>query len=308
MPFKSAISLAILSCVAAIAEPLSFEVASVKPAAPQEANGRIMINNGRGGPGSSDPTRLTFTNVSLMSILTRAYNVKNYQVTGPAWLDSERYDIIAKVPPDTTKEQSNIMLQNLLAERFHLALHHDSKEFQGYELVVGKNGPKLKASSPEDAAFDQSAPMTAPPGPPERDANGFPKLDRPGLIMMMKMGGKGTLNAHMTARAQTVAQLLNMIGGQLNRPVTDNTGLTGKYDFSLDYGAENAGLFNGGALPPPPPPPGGGGQGQVGEAQDELAPTLTTAIQQQLGLRLDAKKIQLDVLIVDKADKVPTEN
>ncbi len=291
------------------AQPLSFEVASVKPAPPPSGDRRVfMFGGGRGGPGTDDPGRLTFENATLMTLITKAYNVATYQVTGPAWLESERYDVIAKLPPDTTKEQSAIMLQNLLAERFRLVLHHESKEFQGFELVVGKNGPKLKKSSPEDAAYDQNKPPSLPAGPPGRDANGFPTLDQPGLIVMMRMSPKG-MASRMTARAQTIPRLLDMIGNQLNKPLVDKTGLTGKYDFTLEYAAEvPVGMMLNGGGPPPPPPPPAGGTAPSGDAPEDLVATLPTAIQQQLGLRLDAKKVQLDVLIVDKADKVPTEN
>ena len=298
------------------APPLTFEVASVKPSLPPSGDRRVFtFGGGRGGPGSNDPGRLTFMNTTLMNLITQAYNVKNYQVTAPAWIETERYDVLAKLPETNqpvTKEQSAIMLQNLLADRFHLTLHHDSKEFQGFELVVGKNGSKLKESSPEDAAFDQNTPPQnpggAPPPPPQRDANGFMKMDRPGLAVMMQMSPKGMVSK-MTARAQTIPRLLDIIGSQLNKPLSDKTGLTGKYDFTLEYAAEiPVGMMIAAGGPPPPPPPPGGGQPSAGDTPDDLAPALPTAIQQQLGLRLDAKKVKLDVLIIDGADRVPTEN
>lgn len=320
-----AAGLAALCCLAAFSQSpptppapaeatasLTFEVASVKPAAPPQPGpgGRMMIAGPHGGPGTDDPERLTLPYLSLMGLLTRAYNVRNYQVTGPSWLDSERYEITAKVPPGATKEQANIMLQNLLAERFHLTLHHETKEFTGYELVVGKNGSKLKETSPEDAAIDQSLP-SAPfaNGPPKPDANGFIPLDRPGMVTMMRMSQKGGMAAHMTARAQPLSRFLDTLGNELKRPVVDKTGLTGKYDFTLEYAPENSGMVMMNGAPPPPPPPGAGQvQAQAAEASDDLEPNLMTAIQQQLGLRLDSKKIQLDVLIIDHADKVPTDN
>src|ERR1017187_586637 len=126
-----------------------FDVASVKPAAPIAGNTiRVMM---RGGPGSSDPGQITYTNVSLKNVLMNAYGVKDFQISGPGWLDSERYDIVAKVPRGATKEQSKVMMQNLLAERFKLALHREKKDLPMYALVVGKNGPKL-TESVEDPA------------------------------------------------------------------------------------------------------------------------------------------------------------
>jgi len=191
-----------------------------------------------------------------------------------------------------------------------MVVQHGSKDFQGYELVVGKGGHKLKQSSPEDAAFDQSQPrpMTAPPPPPPPGPGGrmgLPKLDRPGMMMMMRMSPKGAVT-QMTARAQTINQLLNTIARQLNRPVIDGTGLTGKFDFQLEFSGDTP-MGMGGMLPPPPP--GGGGIGpSSADSPEDLAPALPTALQQQLGLRLEGKKIPLPTVTVEKADKVPTEN
>jgi len=281
-----------------------FDAASVKPAAPQ-ADGRIMTTI-RGGPGSPDPGQITYTNVTLSSVITRAYDVKDYQVTGTSQLTPDRFDIVAKVPAGATKEQFGLMLQNLLAERFHLKLHRETKEMQGFELVVGKNGSKLKESSPEDAAIDQSAEPKGPPaGPPKPDANGFIKLDHPGAIMMMRMSEKGAIAAHMTGRAQTISQLLNLIGSQLNRPVVDKTGLTGKYDFTLEYAPENMGTMMVGGTPPP----GAGATGPpAGGLPEDAEPNLVTALPEQLGLRLEPKKVQVDILVIDHADKTPTDN
>src|ERR1017187_1636471 len=106
----------------AAAESPTFEVASVKPAEPQ-AMGMMRVRMS-GGPGTPDPGQLTYSNVSLKDILINAYAVKGYQINGPKWLDSERFDIVAKIPKGATKEQFQLMLQNLLAERFKLTLHH----------------------------------------------------------------------------------------------------------------------------------------------------------------------------------------
>src|SRR5262245_6496527 len=120
----------------------SFEVASVKPAAPQQA-GMFRIGM-RGGPGTPDPGQLTYNNVALRNVIMNAYDVRTYQINGPKWIDSERFDIVAKIPPGTSKEDFRLMLQNLLAERFGLKLHKETKDLPSYALVVGKNGPKLK--------------------------------------------------------------------------------------------------------------------------------------------------------------------
>lgn len=164
---------------AAHAQPPAFDAASVKPAS--AASGRASI---RGGPGTADPGEITFTNSTLMSVLLRAYDLQSFQVAGPGWLASERYGIMAKIPSGATADRFRLMLQNLLAERFHLALHHETRELQGFELVVARGGPKLKASA--DAGADGSA---QPEAPPKTDANGFPILDHPGMAMMEGVRG-----------------------------------------------------------------------------------------------------------------------
>lgn len=138
---------------------LTFEVASVKPSAPVPPSGRVYFGPPRGGPGTPDPGQITWTYATLRALLMTAYDVKGYQISGPAWLASERYDIAAKVPAGATQEQVDVMWQNLLLERFGLRLHHESKEFKVEELVVAKGGPKLK-----ETAQDPTAPL--PPGPP----------------------------------------------------------------------------------------------------------------------------------------------
>lgn len=235
----------------------------------------------RGGPGTSDAGQITFTNVTLMNVLLRAYDVKIYQVTGPSWLSSERYDIVAKVPQGATKEQLNTMLQNLLAERFHLALHHETKYLQGYELIKGKAGPKLKPST-------EVGPDVQPTDAPKTDVNGFPQLSAPGLVMIEGMRGTVVVS-FLTARAQPLSALVEVLSKEFHLPVADKTGLTGKFDFTLEFAPQAPR-----ALP--------------ADTAEESAANLISAVPQQLGLRLDPKKIAVDMLIVDSADKVPTEN
>lgn len=312
---------------------LEFEVASIKPAAQPGGPGRPTFIGFRGGPGTDDPGQITYTGLPLRFLITNAYDVKPYQVIGPAWLDTERFDVTAKVPSGTTKEQARVMIQNLLADRFGLKLHHDTKDSQVYELVVDKGGPKLKLSDVQDdpppAKPDPAAPPP-PPGPPKLGKDGFPQLDRPGLFTMMNISPSGP-RARLMAKAQTMAQLATPLGNQVNRPVVDKTGLTGKYDFTLEFSFEPGG---GGpmGLPMPPLPPGGfggagGGEGggaggrataagpgggpspAPAEAQStDSAPTVFAALREQLGLRLEQKKAPLDMLVIDHVEKTPTEN
>jgi uncharacterized protein (TIGR03435 family) len=284
-----------VACAAVLAQSPqpAFEAASVKPMLPDVRTRSRMA----GGPDTSDPGQITYTNVTLASVLLGAYDIKNYQLTGPDWLSSRRYEIIAKIPPGTAKERFRVMLQNLLAERFHLALHHEMKDLGGFDLVVGKNGPKLKPSVESDpAAAPQPAPPPEPATPPKTDANGFPHLDGPGMVMMEGVSGKAVVT-YLTAKAQPVSALVEMLSREFRLPIADKTGLSAKFDFTLEFAPQPPG-----ALPPR------SSSADLPDSTDDSAPNLITAVQQQLGLKLNPGKVRIDVLIVDRADQVPAGN
>lgn len=298
----------------------SFEVASIKPAAPMEG-GRIMVRMA-GGPGTPDPGQLTYTNVSLKNVLQNAYNVKGYQIQGPDWLDSARFDITAKVPLGTTKEQFRLMLQSLLSERFKLTLHHSTKDMPIYALVVAKGGSKLKESPDDPPPTDASGPNAGGPGAgaasggPSVNFNkgdikmgkdGFPQLPPGagrGATMMMNMNGK----MKMQSSKQTMSSFVDMLANQLDRPVVDQTDLKGKYDYTLEFAPGDRGGMRGAmaGMPMPMPPPGGGEGGGAPDA--DAGPTIFSALQEQLGLRLEGKKGPVDLLVIDSIEKTPTEN
>ena len=283
----------------------TFEVASVKPAAPL---GPGVMFGMRGGPESRDPGQFTANFANLRMLLGRAYNVRVNRISGPDWIDSERYDILARVPEGATREKFSVMLQNLLRERFKLTLHREKREQPVYALVVGKNGPKLKEAQ---AAQDGPA---SPPGPVKIGKDGLPELPC----------GRGALTNMMPGRVRmggaciTLTELAYALENQVGRPVVDETGLTAKYDITLDFAPDesmrgNAGRMPGAMMAPPPPPappPGGAPVGDVANIPPnfgEGAPSVFAAIQ-QLGLKLDAKKAAVDVIVVDSGDKTPTEN
>jgi uncharacterized protein (TIGR03435 family) len=256
---------------------LSFEVASVKQSGP------TTVRNFDGGPGTKDPGRYTATSATLRDFLFAAYRVPRddyrEQISGPGWIDTEKYDALVKIPPGTTKEQFQRMFQNLLAERFRLAIHHETKVLPVYELVVAPNGPKLKASV-ETAGSEAPSPSR---GPRPVDHDGFPIVPAGGADIAQRFGPGWV--AHWTVRQQpleTFARALNqpMAAG---RRVIDKTGLTGKYDFTLYYGFQPS-------------------------ASDDPEPTLEQALRQQLGLKLVEAKAPFDIVVVDHAEKVPTEN
>jgi uncharacterized protein (TIGR03435 family) len=247
------------------APPPAFEVASVKPAPPPSDN-RLRVQMG------GDAGRVNYSNVTLMNVMTRAYSVKEHQITGPDWLRTERYDIVATVPPGTPKDQIPLMLQSLLADRFKLALHRENKVMPVYALVVGKNGSKLKEAEKQSG-------------------------------LRMSMGPKGL---QLTGQV-SIAMLADALSRFTDRPVIDMTELKGTYDIDLSFRPDGQpggpGFFGPGAGPRPE------GAGEKRAAPDLAdAPTIFTAVQETLGLRLEGRKSPVDILTIDHAEKVPTEN
>jgi uncharacterized protein (TIGR03435 family) len=246
----------------------TFEVASIKPADIAPGGGYTMWL--KGGPGSADPTRIDYRNVSLSDLIRKAYGVEYYQIVGPDWLRIERYQIEATVTPGITQEQFQSMLGNLLADRFKVQLHRDRKEMESYSLGVAKGGPKFKAhvETPPDDKPQSFGSKT--------DSDGYPVVPRAGVAMM---NGR----ARMKDPDAGLDRIVNMLSQQLHSPVNDNTGLTGKYDFDLFWSTR---------------PPDA----------DDNGPDFVTAVQEQLGLKLERKKAQVDVLVIDRAEKTPTAN
>ena len=154
----------VLACgVLALAQTAEFEVASVKPAPPDARGIRCT-----GGPGTSDPGSLTCENYSLSFLVMMAYNLRSFQLTAPAWMDTARYNVVAKIPPGTDTRQFGLMQQRLLVERFGLQVHFEKKDMTVYELTVAKGGSKLTES--QDAAAEKPEAAWRPPagGPPVR--------------------------------------------------------------------------------------------------------------------------------------------
>jgi uncharacterized protein (TIGR03435 family) len=261
-----------------------FEVASVRRAAPPQPG--VGVRDGaRGGPGTADPGQVAYTNLLLKDLLLTAYGVKSYQLAGPDWLGTERYDVIANIPPGATKEQFPRMLQDLLVERFKITLHHETKDLPLYDLVVAKNGPRLKPWQEKPDA--EAVPPQTPGSPPSVGKDGFPVV-QPGHFVSTTVNGR----VRIAASKFPISRLAGMLANQVGRPVLDKTGLAGLYDYTLEFSPES--LASGLAAAAPPP--------------DQDALSLFTAVQEQLGLRLEQKKGPVDVLVLDHVDKTPTEN
>ena len=277
----------LLGCVLAYGQHRSpeFEVVSLKPSPPVPPDGRVFFGPAQGGPGTPDPGQIRWTYATVRNLLMTAYDVQAYQITGPAWISTERFNIIAKVPAGTTRAQLGAMWQRLLSDRFGLVLHHSSKEFQVEELIVAKGGSRLQESSDDP---------NAPPadGPPTMTANG--NLAAPGLVSMFSRGPSA--KARTIARAQPIAKLTELLTNQLGHPVLDKTGLSGRYDFSLEYTPRRL----------PQPDTAGTDSALMPAGDPEL--DIAAVLPQQLGLRLVAAKANLDVLVIDKVEKTPVAN
>jgi len=273
------------SAAFAQAAPLSFEAASLKLTASPGTQERMMRRMS-GGPGSSDPGRFTYTNVTLKLLVQMAYNLKEYQVEGPDWIDTAGYDLVATMPPGTTKEQASQMMQNLLAERFKLQFHRETKPMPLFALVVEKGGLKLK-----EVEMPASLPAGAPPGGPGGLGHG------PGVRMMMSPDGM-KLTGQMT-----MGQLADWLTRQLARPVQDHTELNKTYDVDITWMPDS---MDGARMGPIGG--GSGGQGPEGaHSGPEPALTLAQALD-GLGLKLDARKSPAEILTIDHAEKAPVEN
>jgi uncharacterized protein (TIGR03435 family) len=252
---------------------LSFEAVSLKIAPPPDSRG--MRVGMQGGPGTKDPGRVAFESYPLSALIGAAYDMKWYQMPGSEAYDNARFNIIATLPPNSTKEQFRLMLQGLLTERFQVKAHKEKRETPVYALTIAKNGAKLKKAADDPAEADDE---TALNGPLPRDADGFPILSHG--ITMSAANNRARLGGHKL----TMAWLADQLSGQSGRPVVDETGLAGEYDFTVSW------------VPNPNAP------------NAESLPDIFAAVQRQLGLKLEPKKGMIEVLIVDHAEKTPSGN
>jgi uncharacterized protein (TIGR03435 family) len=249
-----------------------FEVAAIRPFAPGPGPG--FSAGIKGGPGTDDPTRMIFANYSIQNLLMLAYPIKSYQLIAPAWTNDKeaRFVIEARVRPGATKEQVNEMIKNLLADRFHLVLRRETKQLPVHVITIAKGGHKLKEAVDDPKALPLS---TAP-------------MVRTGTVKVL-------------AKDKTIEDLANSLSGApiLNLgPVFDKTGLTKKYDFTLEFALE-PGRLNGMRQQGLPVP--------AADAPPEF-PELPRAIQEQLGLKIDPAMAPIEIFTVESVSKTPTEN
>jgi uncharacterized protein (TIGR03435 family) len=282
----------------------TFEVASVKQN--KSGDGRVMMGFQPGG-------RYTATNVTMNLVLRQAYQMQPSQIIGaPSWFDSDHFDIVAKAegsvplgpPPSGGPGPLQYMMRALLADRFKLAVHNETRDLQGYALVLARSdrklGPKLQPISAECQEIIASR-GRGPAGGPGGGAGvvgrggppGPPPIPQPGE--KMPCGSTRFGPASLTSGGLTMAQLAQNLSQPVNRIVQDKTGLTGVYEFDLQWTPDQLPGGRGGDLPPGFP------------TIDPNGPSIFTAVQEQLGLKLDSQKLPVEVLVIDHAEH-PTDD
>jgi uncharacterized protein (TIGR03435 family) len=257
-----------------------FEAASVKPNRSGDVDARLDPQPSK---------RLTATNVTAALLIRFAYDLPDFQIVGgPNWLNADRFDVVAKAKDDSPLAEKRLMLGRLLAERFKLTAHTETRELPIYALVMarrdGRLGPQLRRTEADCARADRPSSeldlgvgLSPPNGPPRCGYFGF----APGADFSSARAGLGFRGLTMAALAKRLVPIVR-------RSVSDQTGLTGYFDAEFDFMAE---------LPPPPPPPG------VPSPFGSEFVSVFTVLPEQLGLKLDARRGPVEVLVIDRAEK-----
>ena len=243
--------------VSSAAGQVAFEAASIKPSPPLDSSDGPIFVGPRGGPGTADPGRFTCSFCDLGILISQAYDVPEYRLSSAGQLTEDRFHIVAAVSGGATREQLRTMLRTLLAERFKLATHREQREMTALRLIVSSGGPKLKPHV-------EGAPRPLEDMPRARDR-------APGI--------------YYKTQGKTMAEFARFLEGQMRKPVTDATGLTGTYDFDIWWGISRS------ETDPPPAD----------------SPTMYSALE-SLGLKLESRKARVDVVVIDHVEKAPTEN
>jgi uncharacterized protein (TIGR03435 family) len=270
---------------------VEFEVASIRPSdpilSPADA-AKIGLH--------IDGARVSLIKLSLNDFFAAAYKVKLYQISGPEWMASERFDINAKLPDGSSGDQIPQMIQALLADRFGLKIHREMKDFPVYALVVAKTGLKMKESPPD------------PPSDPADRPKSFDvttTASQTGTTINYGNGMYMTFgNNAFEARKLPASAMAETLGRFVDRPVVDMTELKGNYDFTLQFAPEDftgmmlrAAVAAGIALPPE----------ALKLIDASNGDSLFTAIE-TLGLKLEKRKEPIEVLVIDHIEKSPTDN
>jgi len=268
----------------------SFEVASVKPAELDPA--KLLSGQQRIGA-TIDAARVDLRSLSLADLIRTAYRVSAYQLSGPEWMNTLRFDVVAKLPEGAKRSEIPEMLETLLEQRFQLKFHHSTKEVPGYELVVAKGGARLKESvldpsTPESGVIQSNSALNKKGGVTNTGPNG---------VIKQTTGPKGM---HLDIQGMTLPALGEYLARLTLSPVANQTDLKGRYDFELDLSREELVALaraDGGAIGAPLQTP----------EPDPDAVTLAVSLD-RIGLKLTPHKQPVDLLVIDHLEKSPTEN
>jgi uncharacterized protein (TIGR03435 family) len=260
-----------------VGNEVQFEVASVKIAEAPAARAPVGC---RGGPGTTGPGTWSCPQIPLSQLIFDAYDLESYRFKPADWMAATRLSVAAKVPAGTTREQFRKMQKNLLQERFKLAFHWQPTEMSVYDLVIGKSGLKMQESAAD--APSPEVDWSRVPGS-TRGSDGYP---------VFPAGAQGLMgtNNHLRWRSSnvTMADIVKVLRRTVGSDVVDRTGLKGKYDIDMNWQQRPAEIFE--AAPP------------------FEGPDIDKAIQDRLGLKLESKKGTVEVMVVDRIEKIPVEN
>jgi len=288
--FLPILTLAVSAFAQTAAPRPEFEVASIRPSGPQPPN---TLGIGL----HIDGAQVNCSFLSLRDYIAMAWRLKYYQVSGPDWIANTRFDIAAKLPDGAKRDQVPEMLQALLEDRFHLKFHKEPKEFAVYALIPGKGTLKLKQSA--------AAPATEPSDPSRNSVNVTASGGRGGATISLGNGANFSFTENrVEASRLNMLQFVDLLGRFAEKPVLDMTQLNGTYDITMEFSPDDframmirSAIAAGVPLPPQ-------ALQLLNGATDE---PLFNAVE-ALGLRLDRRKAPIDVIVIDKAEKAPTEN
>ena len=235
------------ACAALAQAPLAFDAASIRPSDTPQGRGLLSLREDI----NTTPSTLSMKNVLLVTAIRWAYKLNVYEISAPQ--SSDRYDIVAKAASPATEDQLRLMLQGLLADRFKLQFHRQSKEISAFVLAPGREPMKVQRA----------------------EGGGEGSMTGAGLIFQ--------------GHKMPLSRLADIVGSAIKMPVFDQTGLEGYYDFTLDLRPYLTGR-------------------QPGDPPIDLTDIATSALRDELGIKLESRKVQMDILVVDHAEKTPSEN
>jgi uncharacterized protein (TIGR03435 family) len=260
---------------------LTFTVASVKPA--------LLPPPGAGRQGGftplNEPGRVRFPAVTLKTLLMFAYDVKDFQIAGPGWIGDERFSIEATMPADTTQDQTRIMMRNLVADRFKTEIHRETRPLPIYSLVIAKSGLKIPSTPPIRAKQVGDSPFAT---------DGFPVVP-PEFTGILTFSINS--QAEITAQRATMRELATELEKRLGVLVRDETQVKDKFDFVLKFSPE--GLNGPGGRPVP---------ATISPDVQDPQRDIFSALQADLGIRLESRRGPVEVIVIDHAEKAPTDN